>query len=366
MNRIPIATGKSTLTKKNTEGVYIHDNAEDMPHLLAGPYVRLSGGRLVTVTRVAEDNSAGVFVSDDDGKTWNARKLFADGKEVRPIPSGALGLTKNGTVVLGFANIAEKSAFDWDPELKDCPDAVLPTYAARSVDGGDTWIDVQKLHDEWTGATRDMIFPSDGSIVFTSMKILHNPGRHTCLTYRSEDDGRSWQASNIIDLGGNGHHGGVTEATLTELSDGRLLQYLRTNWGEFWRTESIDFGRSWHPYGPSGIDASSAPGHLKRLASGRIALIWNRLYPEGETEYEVRGGDGIWSATPVSNFRHELSISFSEDECNSWSMPVVLARNPDSEVSYPCSFESEPGKLWITAWRWKFRIAIREEDFLLS
>ena len=363
MNRLAESEGPSLLTKTTTDGITINEKAEDMPQLKAGPFVRLENGRLVTIARVADDNSAKVYVSDDQGLTWDERPLGNGSGEILPAPSGALAVTPEGTLILGLCNIAEKSKWEWDPEIKDCLDSSLPAYAARSTDMGDTW-SAQKLHDEWTGATRDIIQPRDGSVVFTSMKHLHNPGRHAVITYRSEDDGKSWTASNIIDLGGNGHHDGAMEGTMVELKDGRLLQYLRTNWGGFWRAESDDSGRTWHPYGPAGVDASSTPGKLKRLASGRIVLIWNRRNPESGEEYPVQGGDGIWSATPASNFRRELSISFSEDECQSWSPPVVIAKHPESTVCYPCVFEVEPGVLWVTAWRWKLRIQLHEKDFL--
>ena len=81
---------------------------------------------------------------------------------------------------------------------------------------------------------------------------------------------------------------------------------------------------------------------LKRLTSGRIVLLWNRRFPEGKDEYPLSGGDCISSSTPASNHREELSISFSEDECASWSAPVVLARNPGGRLSYPYAFEFEP------------------------
>ena len=351
-------TCKSQLTGQS-DGIAVHGRAEYMPSLPAGPFVRLDNG---TILSVAGSPAQG-HVSDDEGVTWRALPLFPADSQMASAPTGALLETAGGTVIVAFANLGEKN-WTWRDDLKDAPGARLPTYVMRSVDGGETWQDLQKLHDDWTGATRDIIQTRDGSVVFASMKMRHTPGRHTVLTYRSEDDGTSWEASNVIDLGGNGHHDGATEGTIVELRDGRLLQYIRTNWGQFWRAISADDGRSWHPYGPSGIEASSAPGILGRLSSGRIVLLWNRPHPEGENEYPLRGGDGIWSATPASNFREELSISFSEDECESWSRPVVVARNSGSECSYPYVFEARPGLLWITAHRWDLKLRLYEEDFV--
>ena len=359
MSRMPQPSGKSPLSSEIVDGIVVHERARHMPSLPAGPFARPDSGGILSVA----GNPAEGHLSDDGGATWRELPLLPAESQMAACHTGALLKTVAGTVVLGFLNLREKN-WTWDDDLKDAPGARLPTYAMRSVDGGETWQDLQKLHDEWTGATRDMIQTRDGRIVFTSMKMRHNPGRHTVLCYCSDDDGATWGPSNVIDLGGNGHHDGATEGTIVELRDGRLLQYIRTNWGQFWRAVSADGGRNWHPYGPSGIEASSAPGMLERLASGRIVLLWNRPYPEGENTHPLRGGDGIWSATPASNFREELSISFSEDECDSWSPPIVVARNEGSEVSYPYVFEPEPGVLWITAHRWGLRMCVDEADFV--
>ena len=145
----------------------------------------------------------------------------------------------------------------------------------------------------------------------------------------------------------------------------RLLMLLRTNWSQFWFAISTDDGSHWHPMGPAGIDASSAPGLLLRLDSGRLALFWNRLYPEGETEYPLAGGDGLWSGVPVSNYRAELCVSFSEDEWEHWSAPVVVAGDPEGGwISYPYAFEVEPGVLWLTTMQGDLRLRMREADFL--
>ena len=354
---IPLATTRSDLTKTTENGTLIHDLVEDMPGLMLGPFARLPSGEVLGI----DGNAA--QVSADGGLSWDSHNLFGPDLDIDVSSERAVIVTRSGTAILALINRAERK-WTWDDDLRDAPGAVLPTYVVRSLDSGRTWQDPQKLHDEWTGAIRDIIETRDGRIVFTTMKFLHDPGRHSVLTYSSDDDGATWEASNVIDLGGNGHHGGVTEATIVELRDGRTMKYLRTNWGQFWVAYSADGGRHWHPMGPSGVDASSAPGFLKRLASGRIMLLWNRLYPEGESTYPLSGGDCLWSATPVSNHRGELSVAFSEDECETWSMPIVIARNPDAWLSYPYAFEVEPGVLWVTTMQGGLRGMVREEDFL--
>ena len=359
MAKMAESAGKSELGTPNSSFA-VHVKAKHLPAVPAGRIIRLTTGRLMVVS----GRPLLCHVSDDDGKTWKEHIVFSKESMIEAGPTGALLQTANGTLVLGYINLAEMVR-TWNDELKDMPGAKTPAYAMRSLDNGNTWQDRQKLHDEWTGATRDIIQLQSGRVVFTSMKMRNNPGRHTVLTYCSDDDGKTWTASNVIDLGGNGHHDGVTEGTIVELKDGRLLQYIRTSWGQFWRALSEDGGLNWHPYGPSGIEASSAPAMLSRLASGRIVLLWNRPRPEGAAGYPLRGGDGVWSATPASNFREELSMSFSEDECETWSPPVVVACRPGSECSYPYVFEPAPGILWITAHRaGGVQLKLNEADFV--
>jgi hypothetical protein len=325
---------------------------------LQGPFVHTRVGRILGIDGTSS------HVSADGGATWSeSRPLFPDGTDIEVSRERTLLCTESGVIIAAFMNLRERN-WTWQNELHDAPGARLPTYVMRSTDDGLTWQDIQKVHDDWTGANRDMIETTGGRVIFTSMKMLHNPGRHAVLTYSSDDDGRTWSAGNLIDLGGRGHHGGVTEPTLTELQDGRIWMLIRTNWGEFWTGYSYDGGRFWRVLQPSGIPASSAPGLLKRLASGRLLLVWNRPFPEGRDSWPLSGGDGLWSETPVSNHREELSIAFSEDDGETWTEPAVVARQAGKWIAYPYVFEVEPGRLWLTTMQGDLRVELREADFV--
>ncbi|MBN8626045.1 MAG: exo-alpha-sialidase [Planctomycetes bacterium] len=86
-------------------------------------------------------------------------------------------------------------------------------------------------------------------------------------------------------------------------------------------------------------------------------------FPEGQTTYELRGGDNEWSEVPVSNHRGELSVAFSEDDGKTWSKPVVVAGNGKS-LAYPYFFEQRPGHLWLTTMQGGVRIEFDEAALL--
>jgi sialidase-1 len=346
--------------KKTTTGFWIHDKTKDLGVLRSGPFIQLSKKKIATV------DSTCFLVSNDDGISWRSSPIFKDNSKFFIRPERALIRTKKGTLILAFANDKERANWNWSKDSHDSPEAVLPTYAVRSEDDGKTWSEPALLHKDWTGAIRDIIETTQGNIVFSSMMMRHNPGHHAVVTYSSSDEGRSWKRSNIIDLGGVGDHDGVTESTLEQMKDGSMKMLLRTNWGYFWETQSTDNGLTWNNIKSTSIDASSSPGMLKRLKSGRLVLVWNRYYPQGKNSYPLRGGDNNFSATPVSMHREEISIMFSEDDGNNWSKPVVIGKTlaPKTQIAYPYVFERKPGELWISFAFSTLRLFLREKDFI--
>jgi len=340
------------------EGLWVHPKCQPLATDTLGPFLRLGDNRILAV------DDSHTLISGDECKTWESAPLFKEGQDFSVSSERALVRTRSGVVVLAFMNMKEQD-WRWNSAKHDAePGTRLPTYAMRSLDDGKSWETPKKLHDEWTGCIRNMIQTRGGQVIFTSMKLLNNPGRHSVLTYVSNDDGATWRPSNIIDLGGMGHHGGVTEATVVELQDGRLWKLIRTNWGRFWEAFSEDSGVSWRVIRPSAIEASSAPGQLARLASGRLLLAWNRPYPEGKSEYPLTGGDNEWSEVPVSNHREELSLALSEDDGKTWTQPVVIARQPGKWLSYPYLFEPAPGVVWLTTMQGMVRVSFLESDLV--
>lgn len=60
-----------------------------------------------------------------------------------------------------------------------------------------------------------------------------------------------------------------------------------------------------------------------------------------------------FSKRVASLYRKKLSIAFSGDNGDSWTEPVVIAREPRGQLAYPYVNEREPGLLWVcTRYTW--------------
>jgi hypothetical protein len=118
---------------------------------------------------------------------------------------------------------------------------------------------------------------------------------------------------------------------------------------------------TWGMLSPTTIDASSSPAICKRLADGKLVLVWNRLKVEGRDSVERRGGET--SETAASWQRSELSIAFSSDDGKTWTTPTVIARQTGGRLAYPYLLERRPGLLWITTMQGGLRVELNESEF---
>jgi hypothetical protein len=321
----------------------------------------LEGGRLMTV-----DGNA-VIISSDDGRTWPESRTIYNGPDAdkpgRGIPSsnGQLFKTAAGVLVLVWR---DTGILNWDFEAGEPgPHSRGDVWSIRSLDGGQTWIDRQVVFEGTYGHPPiNMIQTRSGRLIVPVQYYVRKPGRLVVCTYASSDNGKTWRPSNVIDLGGHGDHDGAFEPVLVELKDGRIWALIRTSWDRFWEAFSEDSGLSWRVIRPSSIEASSSPAYITRLASGRLVLVWNRLYPEGQNTYERQSGH--FSSVPASWHREELSIAFSEDEGQTWSAPAIIARRKHGWIAYPYVFERAPGLLWIFTGSGELKVSVRETDLV--
>ena len=331
------------------ESRWVHPLCQPLSISCDGPFVELEDGSLMTV------DNGGVRVSRDNGKTWSEKRLVHEGvdglRDGRAPATAYIVRTKNDVLVTVYLD-ATTYNFSWDNSINQPKDdCELEVWAIRSLDGGKTWVDRQRILDGYNPNFFGFIQIDNGRLVTCVPHLVRDPGRYVACSLTSGDDGKTWQRSNLVDLGGHGHHSGAMEPTVAQLSDGRLLMMIRTHWGRFWEAYSEDRGLSWRTIRPSPIESSSAPGYLLMLDSGRLAFVSN-------------GTKG----------RRELLLRFSEDDAKTWSDEVVVVRQDIGEISYPYFREHRPGELWITVGRasrtgglrnpWPVRLRANESEFL--
>ncbi|MBL4886136.1 MAG: exo-alpha-sialidase, partial [Planctomycetaceae bacterium] len=333
-------TMQSPLLFAADKPIVLAPHVESIPGLPDGPFVRLGDGSILGVS------GKNAIVTRDDGKTWEQRPIFKKDAPFLIRPEHALLRTRTGTLILIFINDAVRK-YSWDKKKNvPNPDMLLPSYAIRSVDEGRTWTDLSLLHGGWCGCIQDIIETRDGNIVVPGQEMLYDKGRHATMPYVSTDQGKTWARTRYLDIGGRGDHAGAIEGTLEELQDGRLWLLLRSYHGFFYESFSSDQGLTWSDQKPSKIKSIGAPGKLKRLASGRLVLLWNAMPRRGFVQ------------------REELSFSFSDDDGAHWSPSQVIACNKGGRVSYPHLFEHAPGELWITTMQGDLRVRLLEKDFI--
>jgi lysophospholipase L1-like esterase len=335
-------------------------NVHARPHLPQGPFVRTAEGIIVGIgPKVA-------LLSRDEGQTWVEQTLL-DPTKFEASGERALLRTKEGVILYAFLNRKEL-IFKWDDKKGGPQEGCrLPVYVLRSADDGKTWAAPSLLQEGWCGAVRQMIQLKSGRIVLVSQQAAANPGRHVTWVYVSDDLGLTWQKSDPIDFGGRGNygapvaglsgatHGGAIEGTVLEKENGDLKLFLRVPHGYFHELTSRG-GLKWGPGTPATLEASDSPGMMVRLASGRVALVWNR-YREPSTR---------------QGRREELSLAFSTNDGLTWSVPQVIARNPVPAgaresahwLASPYIYEPTQGQLWITTMQGGLRVALAENDFI--
>jgi predicted neuraminidase len=189
-------------------------------------------------------------------------------------------------------------------------------YVQRSDDLGRSWSDPELLLDYPGLMFRSKPLLLDGRILVPVYDEVLWQSRFMI----SDDAGASWRLTEpLVTPLGNIH------PSVVELSDGRLLAYLRTGGrgGQIWRAESPDGGQYWTKPSRTELPNPNSGLDLLRLASGSLLLAFND-HPR---------------------LRTPLSLA-TADEDEVWSRQRVI-EDSDGEFSYPTLMQDGAGAIHL-------------------
>ena len=221
--------------------------------------------------------------------------------------------TKSGEILLFYKSGSDKIA-TWK------------TYLVTSNDGGETFSPQRELVLGDVGGRGPVknkpIYLSDGTLIAPASIELEAETNWYPIVDLSYDDGKTWELVKIPlpnkpDLA-------VIQPTLWESEQGVVHAMMRTKHEQVWRSDSMDYGKTWCMAYPTDIPNNNSGLDVARLSDGTLALVSN----------------------PVTKRRHPLTLAFSKD--NGKSFQKVLTLEDDvGEFSYPAIIATQD-KLYIT------------------
>lgn len=348
-----------------------------------------------------------------------------------PLADGSLGCVWFGGTQEGVADIAvwfsRRTAAGWcapvrlsdDPErseqnpiLFNAPDGVLwllhtaqrsghqdtaIVRVRRSTDGGHSW------------STPEQLLPGSG--IFVRQPVVVHGDRWLLPVFHcrteagvrwsgdhddsavmvSTDQGRSWTEHPVPGSTGCVH------MNIVPARDGRtLVAFYRSRWADHvWRSTSADGGLHWSAPQPTPLPNNNSSIQAIRLASGRLAMVFNDVSAAQATERrtslydEIEGeaGDGAY-ATAASGARSAfwgtprapMTLALSDDDGLSWPhrrdletgdgycMTNNSAEQRNRELSYPSIVQTADGALHVayTHHRQRIRHLVVNEDWILQ
>ena len=304
----------------------------DNPRNSEGDFVRLRDERLLFVythfvgggADHADAHLAG-RISEDGGRTWDARDhtILPNDEAAMNIMSVTLRRLADGRIALFYLR---KESFD------DCRPCVR-----FSDDEARTWSDATCLIDDAhigyyiLNNDRVVRLERGGSAGRWVAPLSQHNGptfeaytKIACATcWLSDDDGRTWRpaADTIAPPGEGDAQVPLQEPGVVELSDGRLMMFMRTNAGCQYVAFSEDGGEHWSDAQPSAIRSPLSPASIKRIPrTGDLLLAWNDNHDPANP---ARGGD-----------RTPFNVAVSSDEGRSWTHQKTIADDPAGWYCY--------------------------------
>lgn len=252
----------------------------------------------------------GARLSHDGGRTWGKPWVLVSNSGKMNVMDANLTRLRSGKLAL---------AYNRKNSMADCR-----VEFRTSDDEGKTWSEpvvITKPVKYWGTNNDRLVQLSTGRLLMPVFFVDDwNQSHHTRnAVFYSDDEGQSWQQGATVDIPNSKR--GADEPGVIELRDGRVLQIVRSDLGQIYRSISPDGGISWTPPEPTGLDAPTAPSSIARIPStGDLLLVWNHNKPG-----KVHTQD-----------RFPLTTAVSKDEGRTWQH----VRNLDETRGFTFAYTS--------------------------
>ncbi len=241
---------------------------------------RLASGRLVVAYRESDHHVVAKFsrivvrVSDDDGETWSARIVVAEGPDVTKVDAAdyltydcpRMRVLQDGRLLL-VCNAAT------DFEKRHTQEGA--TNFLWWSDDGESWSDRQETGIPGIVPDRPCEL-ADGTLLIATHWQNQETDRRCQYLHRSTDGGLTWPGPITLADDGRYNH---CEASILRLPDGELVCYMRENSRQAYpgfKCFSADGGLTWDgPYPTLMIGCHRPTAGL--LASGRVLVTYRLL-----------------------------------------------------------------------------------------
>jgi len=219
----------------------------------------------------------------------------------------------------------------WNPVLFNAPNKKTYLFfkVGREIPQWETWVKTSRDNQTWSEA-KELVKDDHGGRGPVRNKIIvlsngtwlagasNENGAWNCFFDRSEDQGKTWQATSFLELDRKQITGkGIIQPTLWESSPGQVHALLRSSAGIICRSDSKDYGRTWSPVYKTSLPNPNSGIDVARLSNGTLVLAYN---PTGKD----------WGS------RGKLALAISTDNGKTWPKKIDLEDGEEkNEFSYP-------------------------------
>ncbi|MFW6060749.1 MAG: sialidase family protein, partial [Phycisphaeraceae bacterium] len=302
------------------------------PRNSEGDFIKLNDGRLLFIythfVEGASDHADAYLAareSSDGGRTWSGEDALVLPNEEAGMNVMSVSLLRRGDGAIALFYCRKESLEDCRPRMR------ISTDEAR------TWSEpIDVIPDNEIGyyvLNNDRVIqlergPHAGRLIVPV--ALHKApdweewtSKAHAMCYLSDDGGQTWHRSaDVLHPPTNdaGDLVALQEPGVVELTDGRVMMFIRTDGGCQYLAFSEDGGEHWTGPAPSELASPTSPASIKRIpGTGDLLLVWNDHRNIDEQRADKR--------TP-------LSVAISRDEGQSWQHAKPIFDDPDGWYCY--------------------------------